>query len=607
LPSTRRIPIAVKLLGSAGLLVALMVVLSVLAVSALSNTADQSAHDYDHTTEPLASLGLARATANDTRALVIASILETTDAARLEQVAAVKKDETVIQQELAKVKAMLDTDATEQDYTTLETDWEAYKIKRDRALDLAGSATQKVAWAYENDTATPAFAKVEKDFADLFDSEVSLAATGAKQVHDTYRSSRTLMIVMTLIAAIVGFGIAAMISTGIRRNVKQVLDRLTSLRERDTTDLRGAMDRMAAGDLTVEVTPVTPLIERWSNDELGDVAQAVNTVRENTFASVEAYNTSRESLAAMIGQVAGTASTVSSASQQIAATSDEAGRAVGEIAGAIGEVAAGSEKQVAGIADVRRLTEEASEATTRSAQDASDTAKVAEEARQIATEGALAVDEATEAMASVRTASEQATQAIRALGQKSDQIGGIVATITGIAEQTNLLALNAAIEAARAGEQGRGFAVVAEEVRKLAEESQTAARSISSLIGEIQEETGRAVEVVEDGSVRTEQGAATVELARDAFKRIGGSVEDVTTRVGQIAASVQQMAAAAQQTGERISDVAAVAEQASASAEQVSASTEETSASTEEIAASAQELARTAADLEQLVGQFTLR
>ena len=75
---------------------------------------------------------------------------------------------------------------------------------------------------------------------------------------------------------------------------------------------------------------------------------------------------------------------------------------------------------------------------------------------------------------------------------------------TGISEQTNLLALNAAIEAARAGEQGRGFAVVAEEVRKLAEESQQAALSIATLIGEIQTETQAAAAVVEQGAARTE-------------------------------------------------------------------------------------------------------
>jgi methyl-accepting chemotaxis protein len=200
----------------------------------------------------------------------------------------------------------------------------------------------------------------------------------------------------------------------------------------------------------------------------------------------------------------------------------------------------------------------------------------------------------------------QATEAIRELGAKSEQIGGIVATITGIAEQTNLLALNAAIEAARAGEQGRGFAVVAEEVRKLAEESQSAAGSIAGLIGEIQSETAKAVEVVEVGARRTEDGVATVEQAREAFLTLGASVQDMNGRVEQIAAAIEQIASCSQQVRSDMTEVAAVAEQSSASSQQVSASTQQTSASTQQIAASAQELARTAEQLEQLVGQFSL-
>ena len=130
----------------------------------------------------------------------------------------------------------------------------------------------------------------------------------------------------------------------------------------------------------------------------------------------------------------------------------------------------------------------------------------AEAARDLAREGVGAAEQASTAMRAVRDSSVETTAAIKSLGEKSDQIGGIVATITGIAAQTNLLALNAAIEAARAGEQGRGFAVVAEEVRHLAEESQQAAASISDLIEEIQKETQRTVQVVEAGAAQTEGG-----------------------------------------------------------------------------------------------------
>jgi methyl-accepting chemotaxis protein len=327
-------------------------------------------------------------------------------------------------------------------------------------------------------------------------------------------------------------------------------DMTASLRE-----LAGAFDRVSDGDLTAAVTV------RGEHDRLG-----------------ASFTRMTAGLAELIGEVASSAGEVSAASQQMATTSEEAGRAVSEIAGAVSEVASGAERQV-------RMVEGARTAAT-------ETATAADEARREAEEGADASGQASTAMVQVRDASAQVSDAIRSLAAKSDEIGGIVHTITAIAEQTNLLALNAAIEAARAGEQGRGFAVVAEEVRKLAEESQVAAGTISQLIEQIQGETALTVEVVEEGARRSADTAETVEASRAAFERITTSVRDVAARIDEIATAT--------------SEVATVAEQSSASAEQVSASTEQTSASTQQIAASAQQLARTAEQLEQLVGRFTL-
>ncbi|MBP2636318.1 MAG: mcpA 1 [Firmicutes bacterium] len=349
-------------------------------------------------------------------------------------------------------------------------------------------------------------------------------------------------------------------------------------------ELTGAAQAIADGDLRLQRLSVN------SQDEVGRLARSFETMIENLRSLVKRIGTSSE--------------TLSVSTDELANNFDNSAQAVTQVAVAISDATQGLERQVRAISAAMKKGEEIATAASKdvtkmkTATDSADNAVVAVET------GITAVTSAVDQMYQIRQVVDNSATVITELGSQSNAIGQIVETISNIAGQTNLLALNAAIEAARAGEQGRGFAVVAEEVRKLAEQSQEAAKKIATLISDIQDKTNHAVKAMQDGTQEVLRGEKVVTQAGKAF-------DDVSSHIKAVAGIARETVVALEQTaadGLKLSSVLQEAEQISREilnqTETMSAAIEEQSAAMEEVASSGQELAGLADGLKVEIARF---
>lgn len=360
--------------------------------------------------------------------------------------------------------------------------------------------------------------------------------------------------------------------------------------------------------LAVSITkPVGKLVQGVKIVASGDLTRKVDVGGSDEIGILAGnFNDMVGHLLSLVKRVNQLAQTLSASSEELTAGVVASSKASAQISTVIDSVAMDAEKQLKAVEDTAAVVEQISAGIQQIAANANNVAATSAQSAAAAQSGKQDVEKAVGQMDSIARTVSRSAEVVAKLGERSQEIGQIVDTIAGIASQTNLLALNAAIEAARAGEQGRGFAVVAEEVRRLAEQSQLAAKSIASLIGEIQQDTATAVGSMQDGSREVRVGLEVVTTAGETFHNIFVSFQAVTDQIREISAAIQQIAGGSRQIVSSVREIDQCSQETSSRAQNVSAATEEQSAAMEEIAGASQSLATMAEELTQAVHQFEL-
>ncbi|MDR1136701.1 MAG: methyl-accepting chemotaxis protein [Synergistaceae bacterium] len=449
--------------------------------------------------------------------------------------------------------------------------WKTYRESSDKIITLVDGGGIEEAAQLATGESQRAYEELERLIVDIAGYNMDGGAEGMEKSVALYGMTRR--IILAVLAALFIFSVAVtfLLTNGIKKSVSELLR---------------VAKAVGDGDLTVEARV-------FSRDDLGILSEHYNTTIARIKSIIAHIQESAESLAASIGGLDNSAAQTAEESEAIASSMKKAAVLSGSQRSDI-ELMTAAIMKISGI-----ITSETDgvDAISRSASESVDKAHA----------GERSIDEAVEQMKIIENAVNASSVVVTSLGERSDEIGQIVATIVGISSQTNLLALNAAIEAARAGEHGRGFAVVAEEVKKLAEESSAAAEKIAELIAGIQEETGQAVESMKRGMEEAKKGYD----AMSAGGKVFGEIVDMSVAS---ASHLRNVAAAMRGIASDVTGIVSAARDAEDSSRKivedsqiVMTSTEAQTSAVSDISAASSNLSRIARELLEAANQFVLR
>ncbi|WP_445945410.1 methyl-accepting chemotaxis protein [Shewanella sp.] len=284
-------------------------------------------------------------------------------------------------------------------------------------------------------------------------------------------------------------------------------------------------------------------IHHQSQDEFGQLSQAFNGMMDDFESVIATVRQNASQLMQAVEQMNGFASKLQNDVSQGSSEADQVASAMTEMSATVSQIAANAVQ--------------ASEASAAASKEA--------------VEGNQEVDKTSKAIKKLAIDISEAADAIKTLDNDVHGIVAILDVISGISEQTNLLALNAAIEAARAGEQGRGFAVVADEVRTLAQRTQSSTMDIKNMTEKLKSGAAFAVQAMERGQVQASDSVKEVEYAGAELQQIVSHVQIIDSMNEQIATATHEQSMVAEDVNRNAMQISEVYRQTQEVASAISA------------------------------------